>query len=316
MQQIDPNYTKKTFEEGARVKTMLLEHLPPRYQVTFDYQGSVTSDTHIRAYSDIDLLALHGGFVSVDFGIQISNPFPGSTLQHLAEMRRDSAFVLKAKYPAVEVDDKPGKAISLKGGSLLRKIDVVVGNWWNTELWKKLRVKRVRGIQIIDTNVPELIRNKPFLHNDAIDTKDQKTGGLRKVIRLLKTLKYDSDPEVKISSYDIAALAWNMQESSLTVRAHAYVQLATNARDELKRFLDDQTVRDGLIVPNGTRKVFGAGGASVEGLRGLHRELSELLAKVNQELQTSFARYFHTTNNPDLPAWGEQRPRIIVENSY
>ena len=316
MQPIDPDYTKKTFDEGERVKAMLLEYLPSQYQVTFDYQGSVTSDTHIRAYSDIDLLALHGGFVSVDFGVPISNPYQGSLLQDLIAMRRDSASVLKTKYPAVEVDDKPGKAISLKGGSLLRKIDVVVGNWWDTELWNKHRVKMARGIQIIDTKVPELIRNKPFWHNYAIDTKDQKTGGLRKVIRLLKTLKYDSDPEVKISSYDIAALAWNMQESLLMVRADAYVQLATNARDELKRFLDNQTVRDGLMVPNGTRKVFGAGGASVEGLRGLHRELEELLAKVNQELLTSFSHYFHTTNNPNLPTWVEQRPRIILENSY
>lgn len=316
MQPIDPEYTKKTFEEGERVKAMLLEHLPSLYQVTFDYQGSVTSDTHIRAYSDVDLLVLHGGFVSVDPGVPVSNPYPGSTLQHLTGMRRDSALVLKNKYPAVEVDDAPGKAISLKGGSLLRKVDVVVGNWWDTDLWNKYRVKMARGIQIIDTKVPELIRNKPFWHNYAIDTKDKKTGGLRKVIRLLKTLKYDSAPEVKISSYDIAALAWNMQDPLLTVSANAYVALATNARDELKRFLDNQIVRDQLMVPNGTRKVFGTGGASVEGLRGLHRELSELLTKVNQELLISFSHYFHTTNSPNMPAWIEQRPQIIVENSY
>lgn len=316
MQPIDPDYTKKTFDEGERVKAMLLEHLPSKYQVEFDFQGSVTSDTHIRAYSDVDLLALHGGFVSLDSGVPATNPYPGSTIQHLAAMRRDSAFVLKAKYPSVEVDDTPGKAISLKGGSLLRKIDVVVGNWWDTELWNKYRVKMVRGIQIIDTKVPELIGNKPFWHNYQIDSKDKKTGGLRKVIRLLKTLKYDSEPEVKISSYDIAALAWNMQEPLLTVSAGSYVLLATNARDELKRFLDNQSVRDGLLVPNGTRRVFGSGGVSVEGLRGLHRELAELLVKVNQELHISFSNYFHTTNNPNLPEWVEQRPRIILENSY
>lgn len=316
MQPIDPDYTKKTFDEGDRVKAMLLEHLPSQYQVTFDYQGSVTSDTHIRAYSDIDLLALHGGFVSVDAGVPVSNPYPGSALQHLSGMRRDAALVLKIKYPAVELDDAPGKAISLEGGSLLRKIDVVVGNWWDTELWKKHRVKMARGIQIINTKVPELIRNMPFWHNYAIDNKDQKTGGLRKVIRLLKTLKYDSAPEVNISSYDIAALAWNMQDSLLTVNADAYVPLATNARDELKRFIDNPIVRDGLMVPNGTRKVFSPGGASVEGLRGLHRELSELLTKVNQELLISFSNYFNTTKKSYMPAWVEQRPRIVVENSY
>lgn len=316
MQPIDAEYTKNTFDEAERIKSMLREHLPSKHAVEFDFQGSVTSDTHIKAYSDIDLLALCGGFVSVDIGVPIAIPYPGSALQHLAEMRNDTAVVLKDKYPAVVVDAAPGKAISLSGGSLRRKIDVVVGNWWDTELWNKHRVKMARGIQIIDTKVPELIRNKPYWHNYEIDTKDKRTGGLRKVIRLLKTLKYDSDPEVKISSYDIAALAWNMEDSALKVRADAYVQLATNARDELKRFLDNQSVRDVLMVPNGTRKVFGVGGATIEGLRGLHRELAESLELVNRELLVSFSRYFESTRNPNLPQWNEQRPHIVVANSY
>ena len=316
MQPIDPDYTKKTFEEAGRVQAMLLAHLPSKHLVHFDFQGSVTSDTHIRAYSDIDLLALRGGFVSVDIGVQIADPYPGTALDHLKLMRSDTAAVLKEKYKAVDVVDAPGKAISMSGGSLQRKIDVVVANWWDTELWNKHQMKIFRGIQIIDTKVPELIRNKPFWHNYEIDKKDKKTGGLRKVIRLLKTLKYDSDPEVKISSYDITAIAWNMQESSLTVRADAYVQLVTNARDELKRFLDNQALREGLMVPNNTRKIFCSGGATIEGLRGLHRELTDLIGKVNQELLVSFSQYSNITKNATLPTWVEQRPQIIVENSY
>ena len=316
MQPIDSEYTQNTFDEAERIKSMLREHLPSHYKVEFDFQGSVTSDTHIRAHSDIDLLALHGGFVSYDLGVPIASPFSGSTLQTLISMRNDTSSVLKSKYPAVHVDASPGKAISLSGGSLRRKVDVVVSNWWDTELWKKYRTKMARGIQLIDTKVPELIRNKPFWHNYEIDSKDKKTGGLRKVIRLLKTLKYDSDPEVKISSYDIAALAWNMQDTALTVRADAYVQLATNGRDELKRFLDNQQLRDGLMVPNGTRKVFGDGGATVEGLRGLHRELAELIVLVNRELLVSFARYFESTTSENLPPWIEKRAQIITANSY
>lgn len=58
MQPIDENFTKKTFEEGYRVWNQLEKNLPAVYQVEFDFQGSVTSDTHIRIHSDIDLLAL------------------------------------------------------------------------------------------------------------------------------------------------------------------------------------------------------------------------------------------------------------------
>jgi hypothetical protein len=196
MQPIDEEFTKNSFAEADRVKEQLKNNLPVQYQVAFDYQGSVTSDTHIRIHSDIDLLALHGGFVSWDDGVPLTSPYPGNLLSELLSMRRDSAAVLKNKFPAVKVDDKPGKAISLEGGSLARKIDVIIGNWWDTELWKQYRVKMARGIQIVDTKIPKTIRNKPFWHNYEIDQKDKKTGGLRKIIRLLKTLKYDAEPEL------------------------------------------------------------------------------------------------------------------------
>ena len=215
MQPIDEEFSKNTFTEADRVKEQLKNNLPSQYQVEFDYQGSVTSDTHIRIHSDIDLLALHGGFVSWDDGVPLTSPYPGNMLSDLLSMRSASAVVLKSKFPAVKVDDNPGKAISLEGGSLARKIDVIIGNWWDTELWKQYRVKMARGIQIVDSKIPTTIRNKPFWHNYEIDQKDKKTRGLRKVIRLLKTLKYDAEPELKMSSYDVASIAWNMAEPAL-----------------------------------------------------------------------------------------------------
>jgi hypothetical protein len=237
-------------------------------------------------------------------------------MDELKSMRSDAARILRSNFPAVTVDDSPGKSISLEGGSLSRKIDVVIGNWWDTELWKKYKVKMARGVRIIDTKVPELIRNKPFWHNYEIDTKDKKTGGLRKVIRLLKTLKYDGEPELKISSYDIAALAWNMSEPALTVQRGAYLPLATNARDELKRFIDNEALRNGLKVPNGTRAVFGAGGATVESLRQLHRELADLIQRIEIARIFNFSKSASATASKPFPQWEERRPQIILEHSY
>lgn len=221
MQPIDAEFTENTFKEGIRVRDQLQENLPAKYSAEFDFQGSVTSDTHIKIHSDIDLLALHGQFVCLDLGVSANSPYSGDVTEELRSMRLDSTRLLKSNFPAVTVADSPGKAISLEGGSLSRKIDVVIGNWWDTELWKQYKVKMARGVRIIDTKGPKLILNKPFWHNYEIDSKDKKTGGLRKVIRLLKTLKYDAEPELKISSYDIAAIAWNMLEPALSVQADA-----------------------------------------------------------------------------------------------
>jgi len=316
MQPIDSEFTENTFKEGIRVRDQLQKNLPGKYSAEFDFQGSVTSDTHIRIHSDIDLLALHGQFVCLDPDVPANSPYGGDVTEELKSMRLDSARLLKTNFPAAAVDDAPGKAISLEGGSLNRKIDVVIGNWWDTELWKKYRIKRARGVRIIDTKGPKLILNKPFWHNYEIDTKDKKTGGLRKVIRLLKTLKYDAEPELKISSYDISAIAWNMSEPVLSVQPDAYLPLATNARKELRRFIDSDSVRNGLKVPNGTRAIFGPGGASLESLRILHTELVDLIQRIEFARITPFSKTAFASSRKALPAWVERRPQVILEHSY
>lgn len=316
MQPIDAQFTENTFKEGMRVREQLAKHLPSKYLAQFDFQGSVTSDTHIRIHSDIDLLALNGCFVSLDPGAPNSSPYAGDAMEELKSMRSDSARLLKSNFPAVTVDASPGKSISLEGGSLNRKIDVVIGNWWDTELWSQYKVKMARGVRVLDTKVPEFIRNKPFWHNYEIDTKDKKSGGLRKVIRLLKTLKYDAEPELKISSYDIAAIAWNMSEPALTVQRDAYLPLATNARDELKRFIDNDALRNGLKVPNGTRSVFGAAGATLESLRQLHAELADLIQRIEIARIISFSKTATASTRKPLPPWVERRPQVVLEHSY
>jgi hypothetical protein len=316
MQPIDAQFTENTFREGFRVRDQLATNLPSKYLSQFDFQGSVTSDTHIRIHSDIDLLALNGCFVSLDPGTPNDSPYRGNPMDELKSMRSDAARLLKNSFPTVTVDDSPGKSIWLEGGSLNRKIDVVIGHWWDTELWKQYQVKMARGVRILDTKVPTLILNKPFWHNYEIDTKDKKTSGLRKVIRLLKTLKYDADPELNISSYDIAAIAWNMSDTALTVQPGAYLLLASNALKELKRYIDNDALRNGLNVPNGTRKVFGTGGASIESLRQLHTELADLLYRIQYTRITSLSRTATTGTLRPLPQWEEHRPQVVLAHSY
>ena len=202
------------------------------------------------------------------------------------------------------------------------RIGIVATNWTRERpLIFKNMVDAAHGMKAtfvpgFGCTVPELIRNKPFWHNYEIDTKDKKTGGLRKVIRLLKTLKYDAEPELKISSYDIAALAWNMSEPALTVQRDAYLPLATNARDELKRFIDNEALRNGLRVPNGTRLVFGAGGATIESLRQLHAELADLIQRIEIARIINFSKTATASARKPLPLWEERRPQVILEHSY
>lgn len=53
MKGVEPEYTQRSRDAGERVKDHLKANLT---QIDFRYQGSVMTDTHIKGYSDIDLL--------------------------------------------------------------------------------------------------------------------------------------------------------------------------------------------------------------------------------------------------------------------
>lgn len=55
MSPVGEDYTKRTKEAGEAAKQRLRANIP---NVSFEYQGSVMTNTHIRGASDIDLLVM------------------------------------------------------------------------------------------------------------------------------------------------------------------------------------------------------------------------------------------------------------------
>lgn len=288
MQPIDADYTQNTYREGDRVKNQLEK---AGLACEFEYQGSVTSDTHIRARSDIDLLTLTCRFVTVDAPGPVSNPYRGNTIADLLALRRDSISVLRDKFPEATVDASGSKSVSIEGGSLRRKIDVVSSNWRNTQRYDQTRQLRDRGVDVLDARAQSTLRNLPFLHNDRIHNKDQTTaGGLRKAIRLLKSLRYDSERGVDLSSYDIAAIAFRMSDSELTVYRGTELLLVERCKQHLDTLAGNPPYRESLYVPNDTRRIFCAGGATLAGLNQLRREVDQLLHEIQNDLSRSFRK--------------------------
>jgi hypothetical protein len=191
----------------------------------------------------------------------------------------------------VSVSDRPGPAISLEGGSLRRKIDVVISNWWDTNEYQATGLRFQRGIHVFDSKSNKRIENRPFLHNARIDERDKHLGGnVRKVARLLKSLKYDADSAVNISSYDITSIAYRMPDNLMRPARGAELMLVENARVFLRLLLDNSTFRTSVKVPNEMRPIFGSEGASLEGLNELYNEIQDLLSDINKGLARSFRK--------------------------
>jgi hypothetical protein len=293
MQAVDVEYTQKSYEEGNRVRDQLLSGLNAAgTTVEFDYQGSVPLDVHVRGNSDIDLLVLHDGFVTVDQAASAKYNYTtlgGSATDELKTLREQCIDVLSRRYWGANVDTSSSKAIALSGGSLRREIDVIPSHWHDTLEWKQTRDKRYRDIYILDSKKGERIKNRPFMHIALVSEKCQQfRGSLRKVIRLLKNLRYDADTDIGFSSYDIAALAWHMQPRSLTVPFGCDLLLVENAREFTSLVLDNPTYRNGLWVPDGSRLIFDDA-KKVNALIALHKELEELSSDLAREIDPAAA---------------------------
>jgi hypothetical protein len=269
---VSPDYTEKTFAECDRVQVQLARIFETsQIPAEFDHQGSVTNDTHIKLHSDIDLLSITEKYTSLQPPLKPAIPYRGDPLADLAAMRTATINGLRTAYPAAKVDDSKARCVSLSGGSLARKIDVVASNWLDTQESANSGEKAFRGIHV------KRISNFPFLHNKRIADRDQETvGGLRRCIRLVKSIRYDSDEDIDFSSYDIASICYNIRPVDLAFESD--VSLANRFVQFAIQVLQNTAIRESLSVPNGTRKIFGGPeGASLVELDKLVRETIDLL---------------------------------------
>lgn len=286
MEPINETYTQNTFKACDRVKAQLKPGLKQYgIEIDFRYQGSVPTNTHIKLYSDIDLLTIHEGFYSLERPQIPSIPYQGDPLQDLKNLRNKTYSILDTVYPGCDIDDNGSKCITISGGSLNREIDIIASNWYNSLIYKENPEEGNRGIHILDRDKNERIINFPFLHIYWLNAKDERVNGNEKrMIRLLKSLKVDADFKIKVSSYDIASLVYRMDDAELLINRWERLKLLYSTNNFLLKVINDITFRDSLYVANGTRKIFCIEGAKVEEVSKLQKELQELILSIANQI--------------------------------
>ncbi|WP_124502198.1 hypothetical protein [Burkholderia sp. Bp9140] len=216
MEAVGKKYTEVSIATANRVADQLHDRLyTAGVKAEFKLQGSVPLDVHIRRVSDVDLLTIRTDYstyaangIKARQGLYRSNTNETSE-EKLAGLRAQVEVDLKAAFPAADVDISGGKAVKVSGASLQRSVDVVPAHWLDTEDYQSTERDEHRGVRIYDKKTGETIRNQPFLHIARVgDRCDSIKGGLRKAIRLCKSVKADSDREIELSSFDIASLMY------------------------------------------------------------------------------------------------------------
>lgn len=297
MEEVKPDYTAISVEEGLRVGRQLMGRLPTGWLVECELQGSVPLNVHIEGVSDVDLLALRTDYFVPDPLGPKANTYSGPASPTadvlIAELRRTARAELSIAFPACDVDASGAKSLCMTGGSLRRKVDVVPSMWKHTAAFQAYGLKKDKGVVILDAGLGRTTDNLPFLHIHEVHSKDGRTGGgTKKVIRLLKTVKDDSDDTDKItlSSYEIAGLVWNIEDSALTVYPWAELTLLAVIQGALQFWRDNKANVMALPTPDGTRKII-QDDAKFRGLQLLSFEVDRLAEAVAEEVQPALRQY-------------------------
>lgn len=304
MQAVDPEYTQNSYAEGDRIQGQLRDALEGEISVEFRYQGSVPLNIHIKGVSDIDMLVLRNDFRTYDptgpaaKAGRYRNPMADTPLSRLRRLRSRCETILTCAYPAANVDTSGAKSITLSGGSLRRKVDVVPSHWHDTIHYQASAQEHERAVSILVKDANRTMDNLPFIHMERINAKDIGTwGGTKKTIRLLKNLKSDSDFDslISLSSYDIASLVWHFPDSSLQVVDSKELALLAAAKLHLTWCAANKAAVMELPTPDGTRKIIDSD-AKFVGLQLLSLEVDQLAEGVAEDLKNNSLIFGQTTD--------------------
>lgn len=302
MQAVGKKYTEVSEETGARVANQLRDRFARvGIDAEFKLQGSVPLDVHIKGVSDVDVLAITKDFYTYNITGQQAlrggyrSPSQRTSSGVLSALRQQVESDLDAAFPVAKVDKTGAKAVNVSGGSLPRSVDVVPAHWYDTKEYQASGRQADRAVTIYNKKTGETIDNLPFLHIERVGSRcDSIRGGLRKAIRLCKSVKADSDRDIQLSSYDIAAIMYHADMSALSLGQYSDLAVLTETQRHLDALYQDPSAANRLWVPDGSRMIFDTA-EKRDWLFRLSIELDELLKNVYQE---NFPGLLLSTSSP------------------
>jgi hypothetical protein len=286
MNEIEHSYTQATLAAAEKVYSELGLKLPQKgINVQFEYQGSIMTNTHIKLHSDIDILAILTKFYQVDHPVLPENLYKGDSLADLRELRKEAYNILSLVYP--KIDTTSPKALEVQLSNPDRKVDVVPCYWHLTSAYDKDPTSALHcGVQVYNLAEHKVKEDFPFLHIHYVKSKGERVDGYKKLVRLLKTLKADSETrDISLSSFEIASLVYHIEDFRLIKPADQQLALVHEASIQLAALINNKSYRETLMSPNGKEIVFGSNQAKVEELKKLKIELDELIADLREELK-------------------------------
>jgi hypothetical protein len=288
MRPIDDKYNQRTVEAATRAQNHLENGFQLHVSRAYRTQGSVKTKTNIKVHSDFDLLTI------IDrYNFPENQPVPPER-QYTAsepdadihELRKQATEILKKQYD--EVDDSGDKSISIFNKALNRKVDVVFCFWYRSNKYDETQNEHYNAVYLYNFPKKQKMLDYPFATIANVNYKgDITSDGSRRGIRLLKTLRADSETELKtLKSFQLTSIVHSISDDKLQYTSGTELNIAKVVSDEMKLLLDDPTYRKAVKSPNGLENPFEKDDV-ISDIKSLKEDLDTLILDTSKEILSS-----------------------------
>jgi hypothetical protein len=296
MKSVGQEYTDKTIQAGSMVKQHLKTGLT---DVDYEYQGSVMTNTHIKGYSDIDLVCISSKFYTYtrlqvqnylqDYSLRSNlseaairrleaentgSSYAGNGIEDLKKIRLDSEAILSRQYDKCNTTHP--KAIKITNQNLRRDVDIVTAGWYD-DVQAIINGKGTyRGIALYNkaTNTQER-PDYPFTCIQLINDRGTYTGQrLKKMIRFLKNVRSISDKNIDLSSFIINAICYNISTGTyLNASENTLVDIL---HAELHKICNSRTYADSIVSVDGREYIYKNNTQAWSETHKLYQEINQI----------------------------------------
>lgn len=287
MQPVGNKHNAKSLEAAENVKNHLEKGLNLHFTRAYRTQGSVRTNTNIKVHSDFDLLVVIDRYFYPEVsstGNDYTESIPDSDI---VSLRKQSTEIMKKIYD--EVNDSGEKGIHIFNKNLRQKVDLVFCFWYHSQKYVQTNDEYYKGIYLYD-----FIKNKkqdrdfPFAMIHNVNNKgDQTLDGSRRGIRLLKTLKADSEESINnLKSFHLTSIVHSIDSPKLSYQPGNELQIARSVSDRLDHLIHNSAERKSLQCPKGTEKPL-TNDNVVHDMTVIKRDLDILISDTQNELSKS-----------------------------
>ncbi|MFY0598363.1 MAG: hypothetical protein JXR03_01745 [Cyclobacteriaceae bacterium] len=272
MQEVEPSFAYKAFHIARKLQEVLTKELQGK--VDFRYQGPIQTETHIMLLGGIELILLQES--------QDKKPW-----EQVKKLTSEIIEILSKdpNYQHVDYSDK--YHIHVRTTKPTCEINILPAIWLDNGDFRKTRREIDRGI--LEFNFQKKTQRKylPFRNIARLNSKDRKTeGGLKSIIRLLRTLQRDSGEGITLSDYEVSSLMYAIPEKQLKHDPKKPLSLLGIASAQLNRAATDQKYVETLVSPSERELVFGKKQGKRDEIKKLKIELDKLIADIKEELKS------------------------------